>query len=177
MAESPKRIREDDLDRLGREAFINLYLASDRFRSGVERLCKEEGLAMSHYTVLWFLAHKHAPEGVPMGAVIDGHLNRASDATRLADRLCDLGFLERLASPSDRRVVLVRLTEAGREVFVRLTRRVKDLHREQWKPLTEKELETLNRLLTKVLWGDDAKSGAAHPLVTATARKASRAPS
>lgn len=129
---------------------------------------------MSHYTVLWFLSHKHAPEGVPMGAVIDGHLNRASDATRLADRLCDLGFLERLASPGDRRVVLVRLTDAGRDVFLRLTRRVKDLHREQWKPLTGKELETLNRLLTKALWGDDAKSGAAHPLVKATAQGSSR---
>ena len=174
VADKPKRIRESALDRLGREAFINLYLASGQLSGQVEKLCREEGIAMSHYTVLWFLSHKHAPEGVPMGAVIDGHLNRASDATRLADRLCDLGFIERLASPADRRVVLVRITDSGRDVFVRLTRRVKDLHREQWKDLTAKELETLNRLLTKVLWGDDAKSGAAHPLVKATSRSAAR---
>lgn len=176
MADSPKPIRERERarDHLGREAFINLYLASGKLSAEVEKLCREEGIAMSHYTVLWFLSHENAPEGVPMGAVIDGHLNRASDATRLADRLCDLGFLERLASPSDRRVVLVRITGAGREVFERLTLRVKALHREQWKGLGAGELETLNRLLAKVLWGDDAKSGAAHPLVKAGGRRAAK---
>lgn len=174
MAARPERTRESDLDRLGREAFINLYLASGQLSTQVEKLCREEKIAMSHYTVLWFLSHERSPEGVPMGAVIDGHLNRASDATRLADRLCDLGFLERLASPSDRRVVLVRITKAGREVFERLTARVKALHREQWSGLTATELGTLNRLLAKVLWGDDAKSGAAHPLVKAGTRKASK---
>ena len=112
---------------------------------------------------------------LPQGAVlpaplIDGHLNRASDATRLADRLCDLGLIERLSSTADRRVVLVRITDAGRDVFARLTRRIQDLHREQWQALGKAELETLNRLLTKVLWGDDAKSGAAHPLVKGSDR-------
>lgn len=170
MAERPRRTRESAQDHLRREAFINLYLASGLLSGQVEKICKDEKLAMSHYTVLWFLSHRHSPEGLPMGAVIDGHLNRASDATRLADRLCDLGFIERLASPADRRVVLVRITDAGRDVFARLTRRIQDLHREQWQGLSETELETLNRLLTKVLWGDDAKSGAAHPLVKGSAR-------
>ena len=100
-----------------------------------------------------------------MGAVADGHLNRASDATRLADRLTALGYLERLTSAEDRRVVLVRVTATGRDVYLRLTRRVKALHREQWSHLSTKELAELNRLLAKALWGAEADRQGRHPLV------------
>jgi DNA-binding MarR family transcriptional regulator len=143
--------RESAADKLGREAFISLFLASGRLTAEVEKLCRDEQMTMSHYTVLWFLARRGTPEGVPMGAVIDGHLNRASDATRLADRLISLGMIERLASPNDRRVVLVRLTDKGRETYLRLTRRIQSLHRRQWDVLSPAELEQLRRLLAKVL--------------------------
>lgn len=166
MAGKVQRIKEDDLDSLGREAFINLYVASNRFAAEVEELCRAEGLTMSHYTVLWFLSRRPASDGMPMGALADGHLNRASDMTRLADRLTTLGFLERLASESDRRVVLVRITESGRDVFVRLTARIRSLHREQWERLDVAELAELNRLLRKALWGEEATE-ARHPLVAA----------
>jgi DNA-binding MarR family transcriptional regulator len=149
-----KAQHESSGDRLGREAFISLFLASGRLTAEVERLCRDEQIAMSHYTVLWFLARRSEPDGVPMGAVIDGHLNRASDATRLADRLTSLGMIERLASPSDRRLVLVRPTDKGRAVYLRLTRRIRELHRQQWKALSTAELKELRRLLVKVL-GDD----------------------
>lgn len=158
---------ESAFDRTAREAFIGLYVAANRFRGEVEALCREEGLAMSHYTVMWFLSRRDEEDGVPMGAVIDGHLNRASDATRLADRLCELGFLERRTSPEDRRVVLVRLTPAGRAAFARLTPRIRALHREQWHHLDDQELVALNRLLAKALWGPGAKARDKHPLIAA----------
>jgi DNA-binding MarR family transcriptional regulator len=157
MARKAKAARESSADRLGREAFISLFLASSRLTAEVERLCREEQIAMSHYTVIWFLARRIEPEGVPMGAVIDGHLNRASDATRLADRLIALGMIERLASPADRRVVLVRLTEKGRDLYVRLTQRIQALHRRQWDVLSQAELRELRRLLFKVLGEDQSR--------------------
>jgi len=166
MAGKVQRIKEDDLDSLGREAFINLYVASNRFSAEVEELCRVESLTMSHYTVLWFLSRRPAAEGMPMGALADGHLNRASDMTRLADRLTTLGYLERLSSESDRRVVLVRMTNAGRDVFVRLTARIRSLHRKQWDRLGVEELAELNRLLRKAQWGEDA-TDAKHPLIAA----------
>jgi DNA-binding MarR family transcriptional regulator len=160
-----RRWREPDIDRLGREAFINLFLAAGRFTDEVEKLCRDEEMAMSHYVVLWFLCRRHEAEEVPMGAVADGHLNRASDATRLADRLIKLGYLERFNSAEDRRVVLVRVTPAGRDVFVRLTRRVKELHRAQWHHLSPGELGELNRLLAKALSGAEASASTRHPLI------------
>ncbi len=44
---------EPETDRLGREAFINLFLAAGRFTDEVEAVCQANGLTMSHYTVLW----------------------------------------------------------------------------------------------------------------------------
>jgi DNA-binding MarR family transcriptional regulator len=169
MPGKPRRLREPAIDKLGREAFINLLLASRCFTAEVEKVCRDEQMTMSHYTVLWFLSRREERDGVPMGAVIDGHLNRTSDATRLADRLTSLGYIERLASPTDRRVVLVRLTDSGRAVCLRLTRRIRALHREQWRPLTASELRELRRLLGKLVWGEDASRGKMHSLVAADA--------
>jgi len=155
MAEKTRAPRESKQDRLAREAFITLNLASTKLTAEVEALCRHEQIAMSHYVVLWFLARRREPDGVPMRAVIDGHLNQTSDSTRLADRLASLGMIERQPSANDRRVVLVRLTPKGRDVYVRLTRAVQQLHREQWSALTQTELRELRRLLVKAL-GEDA---------------------
>ena len=159
------RKREPELDRLGREAFISLFLAAGRLTDEVEEVCKAEGLTMSHYTVLWVvcLAAPEHPDGVPMRVIADGVLTRAADATRLVDRLMRDGLVERAPSAKDRRVVLVRATRSGRSLFQRLTVRVKALHREQWSSLTLAELRTLRGLLVKATWGE-ASSGAVHPL-------------
>lgn len=162
---SPAQKRERELDRLGRESFISLFLAAGRMTDEVEALCKIEGLTMSHYIVLWVVclgAPEH-PDGVPMRAIADGVLTRAADATRLVDRLNREGYVERGASEQDRRVVLVRPTRTGRSLFQRLTRAIKSLHREQWSSLTLAELRTLRGLLVKTLWGEDASMGG-HPL-------------
>ncbi len=162
---SPAQKREPELDRIGRESFITLFLAAGRMTEEVEAVCKAEGLTMSHYTVLWVvcLDAPENPDGVPMRAIADGVLTRAADATRLVDRLTREGLVARRPSDQDRRVVLVRPTRSGRSLFERLTRAIKALHREQWSSLTLGELRTLRTLLVKAHWGD-ASTRARHPL-------------
>lgn len=154
---------EPEIDRLGREAFINLFLAAGRFTDEVEALCKANGLTMSHYTVLWVVCLSRSPEGASMRAIADGILTRAADGTRLVDRLTKDRYVERTNSDEDRRVVLIRPTRSGRAVFTRITAAVKELHRSQWEPLSGAELRELRRLLVKTLWGD-ASSHDRHPL-------------
>ena len=119
---SAVRQREPEIDRLGREVFINLFLASNRFTDEVEAACKAEGLTMSHYTVLWVVCLSD-DQGVPMRTVADGLLTRAADATRLVDRLARGGYVARAHSEEDRRVVLVRATRSGRALSRRSRRR------------------------------------------------------
>ena len=93
---------------------------------------------------------------MPIGAIADGLLNRASDITRLVDRLERSGLAERLPNPADRRSVLVRATPAGRRVFAAVTPQLQEFHRRQWSNLSTAEVDTLNQLLAKALWGTAA---------------------
>ena len=162
---TPPRTREPEIDRLGREAFIHLFLSAGRFTDEVEATCKKEGLTMSHYTVLWVACLSEGRQGVPMRTVADGLLTRAADTTRLVDRLTRDGHVERINSDEDRRIVLIRPTRSGRALFQRLTAAIKGLHRSQWSALSLTELRDLRRLLVKALWGEKAAS-TRHPLET-----------
>jgi DNA-binding MarR family transcriptional regulator len=146
---------EDLLDRLGREAFIATFVTANRFDADIERACRHEGLSHGHYSILWVLCLSDAPDGLPMGELADGLLHRGSDVSRLVDRLHTLGLVTREPSPDDRRVALVAPTSDGRRVFERLTARIKALHRHQWAPLQNDELQQLIHLLNKALWREE----------------------
>jgi DNA-binding MarR family transcriptional regulator len=153
MSERRKRTRL----RLAREAHVNVLVAANRFREEVDRLCREESISHPQYVALWVLCLTDgADEGLPMGEIADGLFNRASDTTRLVDRLVRSGLAERRPSAEDRRVVLVRATARGRALFGRLTPKVEAYHRRQWAALDDTELEQVHRLLAKALWEEGA---------------------
>jgi len=162
MAPIPHRARESRSDRLARETHVNVLLAANRFSDGMDQVCREDGISQAQYVALWVLClSDDAEAGVPMGSLADGLITRASDTTRLVDRLESAGLVERLPNPADRRGVLVRATAEGAAVFSRATPRLKAYHRSQWADLTADELEVLHGLLAKALLGDNAAARSA----------------
>jgi DNA-binding MarR family transcriptional regulator len=150
-------VRESRAVAVGRDVHLNVLLLADRNLRELEEICGAEGITHQQYVALWTLCLADDPDaGVPMGAVADGLLNRASDTTRLVDRLERAGFAERLPHPDDRRSVLVRATDEGRRVFAAVTPNLQAFHRRQWSNLSSDELSTLGRLLAKALWADPA---------------------
>jgi DNA-binding MarR family transcriptional regulator len=140
---------------LSRDVHLNVLLLADRNLRELEEICGAQGVTHQQYVALWTLCLADDPDaGVPMGAVADGLLNRASDTTRLVDRLERAGLAERLPHPLDRRSVLVRATAEGRRVFADVTPKLQAFHRRQWSNLSSDELTTLGRLVAKALWGD-----------------------
>jgi len=151
----PTLAKESATDRVAREAHLNTLIAVSRFTDEMEQICRAEGVTMQQFSVLWVLClHDDSATGVPTGAIADGLVNRASDTTRLIDRLVQAELVERLPSPGDRRVVLVRPTAAGRRVLGRLVPRLREFHRAQWSALRAAELREFARLLAKALWGE-----------------------
>src|SRR5207253_2494167 len=111
----------------------------------LEKICEPYGITHPQYVALWTLClAEGADAGLPVGAVADGLLNRASDATRLIDRLERGGLAERLGNPDDRRSVLVRATAKGRRVFASVTPQLQDFHRRQFSNLSGAEVDQLN---------------------------------
>jgi DNA-binding MarR family transcriptional regulator len=154
--------KENERDRLEREAFITMFIVGNRFEEQIDACCRAAGISHPQYSVLWVLCLSDLPFGVPMGMLADGLLHRAADATRLVDRLVAAGLVTRTSSASDRRVVLVQPTPEGRATFETVTSGIKALHREQFRALTSEQLSTITHLLNTAFWSEtpDTDGGA-----------------
>jgi MarR family transcriptional regulator, lower aerobic nicotinate degradation pathway regulator len=73
--------------------------------------------------------------------------------TRSIDGLIADGLVAREASPSDRRIVVVCLTAAGRELLEKIRGEIRPLNREVCSNLTEEEQAAMTRYLQKMLTG------------------------
>lgn len=131
------------------EAALNLLRTVDAIRAPTERLFAEHGLSDSQYNVLRIL-RGHGGDGVPCSEIGEQMISRMPDVTRLVDRLEQAKLVERARTASDRRVVLVRLTDAGRTLLAKLDEPVRQLQVELLGHLTRAELSELTRLLVKL---------------------------
>jgi DNA-binding MarR family transcriptional regulator len=74
-----------------------------------ERLVRQ-GVSMAQLNIMYTLQRKGV---MTMSRLADGLGVSLSNATGLVDRIEERGFIERTRVPEDRRVVVVRVTEAG----------------------------------------------------------------
>ncbi len=152
MLSRARLLREAKVVRVGREVHVKLLVLANRSYDALDEICRAAGITHQQYVALWALCLADEPEqGVPVGAVSNGLLNRASDTTRLVDRLVRADLAERVANPADRRSVLVRATAKGRRVFDAVTPELQQFHRREWSNLTAGEIDLLNTLLGKAL--------------------------
>ena len=148
-----KRRPTEANDHLNRDGYIYLSILAGRFGADIERICSAHDLTEAHYRVLWVLCLSGSRAPLAMGDIVDGVINKASDMTRLVDKLERLGHVVRSTSPFDKRRVLVKATASGRRVFAAITRDVKDVHYAQWSSLDADEMRTLVALLRKAMQG------------------------
>ncbi len=78
----------------------------------LERLLKPLDLTLSRFEVLLLLSFTRG-RALPVMRLRDLLMIHGSSATYLVDRLVEAGWVAREADPGDRRVSIVRLTEAG----------------------------------------------------------------
>jgi DNA-binding MarR family transcriptional regulator len=96
--------------RAAEEAIAGLGRAVSTLRcAGSQRLVRR-GISMTHFHVLTLLRH-HGEQ--PMGRLAEILDASMSSATGIIDRMEERGLVERIRVPDDRRVVMVRPTQAG----------------------------------------------------------------
>lgn len=107
-----------------------------------------EGLVPSHGDILAYL---YSCEKSTMKDIAEKIHRTKPTVTVLVDKLEKLGFVKREKSPVDSRVTFIVLTKKAMEfekVFEKIS---KDLNSLLYKNLTDKEAETLDELLKKML--------------------------
>ena len=149
---------ETSRQRLNRTAYIFLNLTARSLESDIEVICHHDHLTEAHFRILWVLCRESDSSGRLMGDIADGLINRASDVTRLVDKLEQRGLVCRSRSPQDGRKILVKATPRGRKVFEKIAKKISDVHVDQWTSLTVAEQQQLVALLGKVLRARETSS-------------------
>jgi MarR family 2-MHQ and catechol resistance regulon transcriptional repressor len=127
------------------KALINIKYTSNWLNSKENDFFKPYGISPQQYNILRIL--RGAKDKIKVQIVKDRMIERAPNATRLMDKLCDKTFIERERCEHDRRVVYVKITAVGLELLSTI-----DDHKNLTflDNLSDEEAATLSTLLDKI---------------------------
>lgn len=115
----------------------------------VGRSLKSYGISEPQYNVLRTLDNaKGGP--ITVQEILDAMVQASSNITRIIDKLILKGFVDRRECPTNRRKMDISLTKSGKVQLKKLDAIVYEFHKPFQENLTEKELATLEKLITKL---------------------------
>jgi len=132
------------------EAMLALLVASSAVRRALDAICSEHGILASQYNILRILDGGPA-EGYPRCDIIDRMIDRGPDVTRLVDELEDKGLVVRERSQEDRRMMMHRITDAGRTLLHRVTADLGVVRDEFDDAFSDEELEEFAEFCTELV--------------------------
>ena len=127
-----------------REAVQAFAAAQRRLRS---RDSRTGGLSIAQWQLLRQLAEA---DELPAGKLAAGAELTPASATQMLDHLAEQGWVERVRSDTDRRVVLNRLTTAGRERFERKRAEIEERWREALADIPAEQLGQAAQVLRRM---------------------------
>ena len=96
----------------GHEALLDLVVTTDVLRRGVTRVLEPHGITVQQYNVMRILRGA-GPDGLPTLEIAERMIERTPGITGLIDRLERRGWVKRVRSTADRRLVVCMATAAG----------------------------------------------------------------
>lgn len=127
------------------KALINIKYTSNWLSSKENDFFKPFGISPQQYNILRIL--RGAKDRIKVQIVKDRMIERAPNATRLMDKLCDKNLIARERCEHDRRVVYVRITKSGLDLLSTIDYNTNLSFLDK---LTEEEANTLSNLLDKM---------------------------
>ncbi len=138
---------------LEQEVFLNLMRTSAELEHDLAERLKPFGLTLTQYNALRILRGA-GPDGLCRNEIRDRMIRPLPDATRLLDRLAEMGLVERGRESDDRRFVTTRITKRGLDLLARMDQPVAAMHATQLGHLSRADLRELANLLTQARKGD-----------------------
>jgi MarR family transcriptional regulator, organic hydroperoxide resistance regulator len=128
--------------------YLAIQIIADEQKARFNDLFKTKDLTGAQYNVLRILRGA-GKDGLSCREIGERMINRESDITRMLDRLEARELIKRERQTDDRRVVLTIITKIGLDLLKELDGPVNELHEDIMGHMSEKELESLLKLLAK----------------------------
>jgi len=106
------------------------------------------GISSQQFNILRIL--RGTDDWVAMNDVKDLMIEKAPNATRLADKLLNKNLIERKRSFTDRRVVYVRISKGGLDLLKEIDETGSEIQVALMKRITEKEAIQMSQILDKL---------------------------
>jgi DNA-binding MarR family transcriptional regulator len=133
---------------LEEEAAVSLARTAAVLEYAASEVLRHHGLTPTQYNALRILRGAE-PEGLGRNGVRERLVFRVSDATRLLDRLEEMGLVVRNRGGRDRRVVMARITSKGLDLLAPLDGELERFHRQKLGHMGQTKLRTLLDLLAE----------------------------
>lgn len=127
------------------KALLNIKYTANWINSKQSAFFKPFGISPQQYNILRIL--RGAGEKLKAQTIKERMVERAPNATRLMDKLCEKQLTIRERCDHDRRVVYVKITDKGLQLLSKID---SDIDDNPLKNLTEKEAQQLSDLLDKI---------------------------
>jgi len=131
-----------------RKALINIIYTAYVLNDKVELFFKQWDLTQKQYNAMRIINGAEDPKGVSTSYIRNRMLVRKGDASRLVDRLVHKGLLEKCIDESDRRLIHVTMSDAGRDLLSDIDGHLEALDK-LMQNLTISECEQFNMLLDR----------------------------
>jgi DNA-binding MarR family transcriptional regulator len=151
-----KRVRTALMDPVPpiEQVVIGMIRAGWAIESRLDKFFSAYGITLLQYNVLRICYARDADgTGIPIGTFGAVVMKLVPDISRLIDRLVNAGLMERLPSPTDRRVVLIRLTQRGFDLIETIHPKLLEHNRALLEHMSEAEVEKVAKGLGRVLEG------------------------
>ena len=127
---------------------INLLFTHGWLTRKIKAHLKGSGVSMQQYNVLRILNGSH-PSPLTTSTISNRMLDKASDASRIVDRMHHKGWVEKSVCKEDKRLVNVLLSPSGKELLAELEQFNGKLDKIIGN-LTDEEAKQLNALLDQL---------------------------
>lgn len=127
---------------------VNLLYTGNWLRDALSSNLKNYGLLPQHYNALRIIKGRH-PEPVSAGDIKEVMLDKASDVTRLLDKLEKLEYVQRRLCPHNRRKMDISITPKGLQLLEQITEPMDDFYAQMAERISEEEAAQLSNLLDK----------------------------
>jgi DNA-binding MarR family transcriptional regulator len=136
------------------QVIIGIMRAGWALESRLDKFSSGYGITLLQYNVLRICYARDADgTGIPSGTFGAAVMKLVPDISRLLDRLVNAGLMERVRSPTDRRVVLIRLTQRGYDLVERIHPKLLEHNRGLVEHMSEAEMEKAAKAFARVLDG------------------------